>query len=256
MMKYPRKLIARLARFWVRNRDIKIIKGEGAGLRFNTGQASPAFAFGTNEQPVQAALAQHVKSGDVVYDIGANVGFFSVIAARLVGEQGAVYAFEPLPANAAQLRHNIDLNGFEQVHIFEYAVSNQSGQGELLIAANVGGSALSTADPPPDQTGIMPVEVVAIDDLIPAQVLRPPSAVKIDVEGAELDVLQGMRHTIEAHRPVIIYEVDAATQEYLQEKQSAIYDFLTETGYNLSELPASYGNSAWHVLHVIAIPSS
>jgi hypothetical protein len=77
------------------------------------GAPSPAYmsALGDYEMPVQRAIADNLDEGGICYDIGANVGFFSVFASR-VGAGGKVFAFEPEPGNAARLRHNIEMNGF------------------------------------------------------------------------------------------------------------------------------------------------
>lgn len=254
MVNYPRKFMGQMVHALVRNRNVRILKGAGAGLRFNAGASNPAYALGTNEAPVQSVLTEHLKPGDVFYDIGANVGFFSIIAARLVGDEGAVYAFEPLPDNVARLRENVALNAFAQIRIFDVAVSDHGGQGELLVAAFSGGSALATADAPPDQIGTLPVTIVAIDDVLTAERLCPPTLAKIDVEGAELDVLHGMRLTIERYRPLIICELDGPTLHEIDAKRYAVAAFLAALGYDLTELPTSYADGAWHVIHLLAAP--
>jgi len=77
-----------------------IASGPGKGLYFSAGPSNPEYESGDNEVPVQDALVAHTGDGAVVLDVGANVGFFSVIAAKLVGPTGKVVAFEPVPANA------------------------------------------------------------------------------------------------------------------------------------------------------------
>ncbi len=83
--------------------------------------------------------AQYLKPGDIFYDIGANVGFFTVVAAKLVGASGKVYAFEPEAVNAATLRHNAQINKFAHVTAIEKAVSRTTGQAELLLSDYCGG---------------------------------------------------------------------------------------------------------------------
>ena len=89
--------------------------GPGRGLRFDVGGGNPDFAAGTYEPPVQQALADCLKPGDVVLDVGANVGFIAVIAAKLVGPAGRVVAFEPVPENARLVRRNARLNGLSRL---------------------------------------------------------------------------------------------------------------------------------------------
>lgn len=87
----------------VRNQDGEIQQGVGRGLRFNTGKSIAGYLLGTAEPDMQAALKNLVRPGMSVYDLGANVGFLSMIAAHLVGPEGRVIVFEPLPANADRL---------------------------------------------------------------------------------------------------------------------------------------------------------
>ena len=244
----------RFARWWVRQRDVRIADGLGVGLRLNAGQSNPAYAYGTNELPVQRALAQFVRPGFVSYDIGANIGFFTSILCKLVGPTGQVVAFEPLPANAALVRRNLRLNAFENASVIEAAVSAHSGTAQLQVSAYSGGSALATATPPPDMTGLLPVKTVAIDDLVAQGQIKPPALIKIDVEGAEADVLHGLADTVRRHRPVIIYEVDDGSREALAVKQADCEQYLAGFGYTSMRLEDSYPDSGWLVANYLAVP--
>jgi len=234
-----------------------IVVGPGLGLHFDPGPSNPDYASGNNELPVQQALVDHLRAGSVFYDIGANVGFLTVLAARLVGQQGKVYAFEPVPSNAAYVRRNAEANHFEQVHVIEKAASNASGTGVLNLAKYSGGAALALAnvEAPPDADGTLQVEIVTIDGLIDQGVLRPPDVVKIDVEGAELEVLMGMEATLKQYRPVVIVELDGANASSLQRKQSTNEQWLSSHGYRVKELPDSYPGSDWLVKHIVATPA-
>jgi FkbM family methyltransferase len=230
------------------------VTGVGAGLRFNAAGSNPGYALGTNEPPVQEALANYLRAGDIFYDIGANVGFFTVIGAKLVGQTGHVYAFEPVPENAASIRRNIELNNFAHVTLFEKAVSHSTGKGELLLSHCSGGATLSSAGTSPDVKGTISIELISIDDLVAQQKIAPPAVVKIDVEGAELDVLQGMSQTIKKFKPVIIYEVDDEKEGPFQQKLKACDAFVQTFGYELTTLQDSYPKSGWKVGHTVAVP--
>lgn len=233
----------------------RMMVGIGRGLRFEAGPSNHAYASGDNELPVQEALARSVRAGSVFYDIGANVGFLTTIGAKLVGPTGKVYAFEPVPANAAYVRLNSKLNGFEQTVVFQQAVSAASGRSTLTLAAYSGGAALSNVPAPPDAVNSIEVPVVCVDDLVFAQSLPAPNVVKIDVEGAELDVLKGMNRTISEHHPVIIYEIDDAMRANFDDKYEACKEFLEERGYCVERLPDSYVDTTWIVGHAIAVPA-
>lgn len=243
-----------LMRLSVSDRDVEIVEGIGAGLKFNGGLGNADFALGKYEFPLQQTLASHLKPGGVFYDIGANIGFFSIIGAKLVGDTGKVYAFEPVPDNAAKIRHNARLNNFSQITVIEKAVSGSTGKGELLLTRNIGGHTLTSADRPPDVQSSMTVDLVSIDDLIARGELTPPTLVKVDVEGAELDVLQGMRQTLAQYQPLVVYEIDAKQEEAFERKQQAVADFLQSQSYQIQPIEKCYPGITWKVGHAIAFP--
>jgi FkbM family methyltransferase len=230
-----------------------ISTGVGIGLTFDAGPSNPRYGVGDNEIPVQEAIVAHLRPGDVLYDVGANVGFLTVIGARHVGPTGHVYAFEPVPDNADLVRRNAERNGLSNVTVVEKAVSDTSGRGELVLAEYSGGAALSTATRPPDATTTISVELVTIDDAV-STAMPPPALVKIDVEGAEIDVLRGMADTIRKHRPTIVCEIDDATQAAYDVKYRACVDFVLAAGYDVTPLEDSYPGGEWLVGHFVATP--
>lgn len=243
-----------IVRSWAQGRNLRIPTGAGAGLWFNAGHSNPAYTLGTNERPVQAALAEHLHAGDTFFDIGGNVGFFTVIGARLVGPAGHVYVFEPVPENAATIRRNLALNHFEHVTLFEKAVAQASGEAALHVSSYSGGAALASVGEPPELKETITVSLVSIDDLVAQQVVRPPTVVKIDVEGAELDVLRGMAHTLQTFKPVIIYEIDDGAEEPFRAKCDACARLLQAADYELTRLENSYTETDWIVGHFVATP--
>jgi FkbM family methyltransferase len=234
---------------------LTIRKGVGAGLKFDAPQADPGFRLGTYELPVQKALTRYLQPGAVFYDIGANVGFFSIIAAKLVGNTGRVYAFEPVPENVTTIQRNIELNCLTNVTVIDKAVSSSSGQAELLLAHHIGGAVLATAAMPPDLKGKMLVETVTIDALLERIPLKPPTIVKIDVEGAEIDVLSGMIQTIQTFKPVILYEVDDNDRSIFEHKSQELATLMASLDYRITGLEDSYPGSQWHVGHTVAVPN-
>ena len=232
----------------------RIQAGEASGLRLSLPQNFD-FIRGTTEPPMQECVATHLATGGVFYDIGANVGFFTLLAARRVGCDGAVYSFEPVHENAAAIRRNVGLNGLANVSVFEVALDELSRTGSLFITKWDGGASLSTAAV---ARGVSveqrAVEVMALDDLVAAEGLRPPSLVKIDVEGAELGVLRGMVRTIERFRPVLVYEVDDGEKAAFSRRWKALDDFVAALGYRVTHLEDSYANIHWYVGHSLGMP--
>lgn len=233
--------------------DVRTVGGGiGAGLRIVPLEGDREIVRGTYELPVQGALADLVREGAVVHDIGANIGFFTLLAARLSGPAGRVHAFEPVPRNAAAISRSARLSGLGQVVVHQVAVGAAGGQGCLNLARHIGGAMLSSVGAPPDQRGTVTVEVVAIDDLVASGEVPPPDVVKIDVEGAELDVIRGMTRTLHERRPVLICELDDARPEGLKRKAEVLAGVLTGLGYALERLPDSYPDAGWEVAHFVA----
>ncbi len=234
----------------------EIAAGHGAGLKIIPLKGDREIALGTYEAPVQQALIENVERGGVVYDIGANIGYFTMLAARRVGPAGQVYAFEPVARNAAAIERSARLNGFDAVEVFERAVGAAGGIAELNLARHIGGAMLASVGAPPDRSGSVDVEVVALDEFVDALGLRPPSLVKIDVEGAELDVLRGMTGTLKAQAPVLIVELDDATAAGLETKARELAALLAGLGYGLASLAPSYPAAGWSVAHFLAEPGA
>lgn len=230
----------------------EIDSGPGKGLRFDAGHGTKLFTAGEYERPVQEAAMSLVKPGDVCYDIGANLGFFTVLLGRLVENMGIVYAFEPVPANAAMIKRNARLNRLSNVKVLRVACSIQSGRSELLLADHVGGAVLKSAGVPPDLAGSLMVETSTVDALVASRQIKPPNFVKIDVEGAEMDVLKGMETVLRQWAPAVIIEVDDATRTECDAKLELCRTFLHDLRYRTQILPNSYVDGAWFVRHFVA----
>ena len=246
----------RVARWGLKGRDVTLRHGVGAGLKFNCGDSNPDGALGTYELPLQQALSDCLTPGNVFYDIGTNVGFFTILAANLVGPSGQIYSFEPAPSNVASIRHNIKLNDFSNITVIEKAVSESSGKGKLLLGKYCGGYTLSKSrsHSGAGTEGAIAVDLVSIDDLVKQGAIAPPTVVKIDVEGVEIEVLRGMSQTIQQFKPIIIYEIDDRVKESFNQKQEEADAFVRSLGYKITSLTDSYPEISWHVGHVIATP--
>lgn len=227
--------------------------GIGKGLKFDPCGGNPGYALGTSEPEEQALLAQTLAPGDVYYDIGANVGFFAVLGANLVGPTGRVYAFEPFPQSVAAVRRNAALNDFEQIEVIEAAVSDRGGRGSFVLNGTavefrLESSAIAKSD---DAGERINVEVVAVDELIAAGRLRPPRFVMIDVEGSEIDVLRGMANTLRTHRPTILCEVHWLGKSFLEICEQLI----VPAGYDVRRLDGAPMSDAPERYHALMLPN-
>jgi FkbM family methyltransferase len=196
----------------LRHREGRIRHGVGRGLRFNTGHSAVGFLLGTHDPDVQLALEQLLRPGGTVYDIGANVGFTAVLAARLVGPHGLVVCFEPLATNARQIEHNAALNHFDHVHVCQVALGKEDGEAEFVVSASPTWGRLASAGFTPDRAGTTRVPVRRLDTLAAEARLPAPDLIKMDVEGAEADVLAGARGLLAAARPLLVIETHGTNQ--------------------------------------------
>jgi FkbM family methyltransferase len=171
-----------------------------------------------------------VKPGATVLDIGANVGYFSLIAAHRVGAAGKVYAFEPGPDNFEVLKRNIEINRFENITAVRKAVGDQSKTVMLTLAED--SDQHSLFDPPHvAATGRIPVECIALDDFLEGKV---PDVIKLDVEGNELWALDGMQQAVANSRALtMIVEFNPACLHQAGVKAEALVSRLQELGFDL-----------------------
>jgi FkbM family methyltransferase len=225
-----RSAVARAVAAPLRSRELVIATGLAGGMKLAAGEFplqhvhARHLVRGTLEPPVQEALRRHAAPGAVVYDIGANLGFFSLLAARLVGPEGHVYAFDPAPANAAAIRANAAVNDLDRITVLELALGEAPGRAALSVSDDASWAFLERYAPDRARGATIEVEVTTVDRLVAGGTLAPPRLVKIDVEGAELDVLAGMAETIRHHSPVIVCEMHGRNAEFVRRMESLGYD--------------------------------
>jgi FkbM family methyltransferase len=208
----------------------RIRSGPAAGLHFRGGDTI-GYVLGVSEPALQRALSDHLHPGDVFYDVGAHAGFVTVLACRLVGPAGHVHCFEPVPANITSLRSNIDANAFQNATIHATALSDHDGSDRMRLTDRA-----ITAHLAPE--GDFIVRVSRCDSLA----LDPPAVVKIDVEGAESRVLDGMRQILDRQRPVVLVEVHHG-------QEAEVRRILEEFAYDITSLDEAGG-----MPHFLAIP--
>jgi FkbM family methyltransferase len=225
-------LFARLGGLGLQDRPVVIAGGEGRGLHIDIGRGEPAQAVGTHQVDAQRALAELVHDGDVVYDIGADAGFFTVIIARLVGPTGQVYAFEADPDRAALLRRNVQRNQLGNVLVTGRDASSASGFRAASPGGPVGERPAGGDEPRRGGCGLHgAVETVALNEFIDHPGVRPPDVVRVDVTDG-LDALHGMTALLQRTVPTLLIGVPAQPGVPLPDERLAA--FLTEFGYELA----------------------
>ena len=150
-------------------------------------------------------LQDRIHPGQVLFDIGANFGLYSLPLGSLAGSDGKVLAFEPLPANLALLKRNIALNPGLKIEVVPAAVSNSAAPFAEFYSDTTSSSVTASLRSRSGQRTCR-VANVRLDDFCAGRGLRP-SFIKIDVEGAEMDVLHGARSLLETDHPLLLVEV-------------------------------------------------
>lgn len=189
-------------------------------------------AFGTYERDTVKVLQRLVKPGMTVVDVGACVGFYTLLTARLVGPNGRVYAFEPNPRVFALLCRNIEENRYQGVvRPIPKAVSNRKGWIQLYIPRHTDEASLYSEDP----TGAESVEVetIVLGEFFAEEGWPEVHIIKIDVEGAEVEVLEGMRELVRKN-PALKLIVEFAPEVQIRSVGDCekLFDSLADLGFH------------------------
>jgi FkbM family methyltransferase len=197
------------------------------------------------EPGVSSFLASVLQPGDTVVDVGADIGYYSLLAARVVGPTGRVFAFEPEPSTYRRLRDHLVHNGLREVQSFNVALGSAPGDGQLVLASEDEGcdATWEVTRQQPSAGGRergrrLPVEVVVLDHVLAG--LPPgqgPRLIRIDAEGMEYEILKGALRTILGHAvPYIICEVDRLGLERMGANEARLREFMRLIGYQVSLL--------------------
>ncbi len=186
------------------------------------------FIKGTYEPKNVQAIQNTVQENDIAYDVGAHVGYFSVLMGDIVGSGGRVIAFEPRGLNLGYLQRHVSVNNCDNIKIVSKALGDHSGHAKLETRTGSGTGYVS-------DTGDEDIEITSIDELVESGALPPPTFLKIDVEGGEMAVLRGARKVIESQRPRMILathgdEIDAECRALLTEWDYDMQDIDHESG--------------------------
>ncbi len=187
------------------------------------------------DERAEADLVQNLlQAGEVFWDVGANIGFFTLLAATVLNHTGEVAAFEPGHQAYRRLERNLSLNPYKNISLHQVAVSDREGEAVLHLAADLadGRASLYASGPgEADQTLEQPCHTVSLDDYGERLGLRSPHFMKIDVEGAEPLVLRGARKILERDCPLLLVEMKETALSAGGSSREEIRDFLNGCGY-------------------------
>lgn len=217
--------------------EVRVAAGELAGARLVLDLRSEKDLWlGTYEPDLQACLRAFVRSGSTAYDLGANLGYVTLLLARAVGHTGRVLAFEPLPANLERLRTHLALNGCESwVQVVPAAVGERTGRARFWLHASKSmGKLDGSAGRDQPYPHAIDVEAVDLDTFVYARANPAPDLVKMDLEGGEVLAFAGMRRVLRDARPTLLVELHGP------EAIAAAWEVLPAAGYRIHQMRRGY----------------
>ena len=217
---------------------LPVMQGRLRGKKWIVGSSNHGCWLGSYEYDKRILFERTVTENAVVFDLGAHVGFYTLLASVLVGPGGRVFAFEPFPANLVYLKAHLRLNNADNVTVVEAAVSDKCG-----TAFFAEGPTRSMGHISPN--GRLQVETVAMDELVAKGELPAPDYIKIDIEGGETLALSGAQSVLARSHPTIFLATHGSSihQECCRLLRSLDYELRPIDGMNLvssSEILATY----------------
>jgi len=221
------------------------------------GVSARLITLGVFEPLEMNTLSSVIKKGNVVIDVGANIGLYTLLAADLVGPEGRVFAFEPVPRNLRLLRKSIDSNGYKNATVVPLAASDRCGTVKFVVDdQNWGSDRMATPD---ESSQSIDVQTTTLDKYF-ANSGYSVDLLKIDAEGAEPAILDGARELLAAnpdiailteYNPKLIQQLGYSPEEYLQKLAAMGFQFtcLDEVTQSTELLPGNViGQFTQHLL--------
>jgi FkbM family methyltransferase len=219
--------------------EVKIAAGGLAGMRLLVDlQTEKDYWLGTYEPDLQVAILDLVNPEMVAYDLGANIGYMTLLLAKAVGTNGLVVAIEAFPENARRLAANIALNQMqERVRVIEAAVSDRSAPVQFRVGPSGKMGKIEGSGGRQDTTKAESINVqgYSLDDFVYRDDQPVPDVIKMDIEGGEVMAIPGMRRVLTQARPLVLLELHGS------ESARVAWSELRAAGYRLCYLKQGYG---------------
>lgn len=203
--------------------------------------------IGTYEMAVQECLVRELKLGNVFYDVGANTGFFSLLGSKCVGAKGCVFAFEPLPENIKATKNQFEVNQVSNCMLAEVALSDHNGEIELFEGGDTSTATLKARTNANGNSHI--VKTITLNEF--AKTARLPDFIKMDIEGAEILVLQKADEILSGANPPKLL-IEFHSEDLKRQGQS----LLSKYGYRFFTLDGKMVDSGPLPHHVLAVSDS
>lgn len=195
--------------------------------------------FGSYAPLVIAAMKRYLRRGDVFLDVGANIGYLTAVAAGFVGVQGQVHAFEPVPAYFERLERLAELNPRHTIIANSCGAGESSGLCTIYVTREPGQNTMVAAyKKAPEIDSTLDVPVIRLDTYIAARRIARVALIKIDAEGFELPILQGLQGYLATttHRPAIICEIAPRAYPLMGKKLADLKQYMGKFNYSAYDL--------------------
>jgi FkbM family methyltransferase len=190
------------------------------------------FFLGRYESFCTETVSRYIKKGDVCLDVGANIGWFTTLFAKLCGTNGEVHAFEPVPKTFADLQRNVALNGKPpNVFLNSFGLGDVEKESEIHLFSNLPNGHASLAAKPNQKSETVPILIKTLDSYLAGRNIGQVDFIKVDVEGAEQMFLRGGRSIFQQKKPPVIFmEMALENTKEFGYKPNDIISFIKENG--------------------------
>jgi len=205
------------------------------------------YFFGIWEPVITRYFKSTLSKGDIVIDVGANIGYFTCLSSKLVGETGSVHAIEASPSIFGLLRQNVNLNNISNTNLYNHAVFNKSSNLKLFKskADNIGATSLFERDDVSSKFETV-IKSDKLSDIVGMEVLKKANLIKIDIEGAEWFAIDGIKDVISEVKADWLVEIDP---KEIEKRGGNLHDMMAvfyENGFSAYQIDNIYDVS-WYM---------
>ncbi len=206
------------------------------GLKFplcvdtNSNVGYRLFYYSEFEPGETRVIGSILSAGDVFVDVGANVGYYTVLGAKLVGLNGEVHAFEPSPDSIELLKKSVEASGLSNIFVNEIGLFDRKAELPIFLSSkNIGSNSFAEVA---EQKGSAPAKVITLDAYVKEHKLDRIDVIKMDIESAEFAALQGMKETLQKFHPKMLIEINPERLAAMGSSAEELMKLLESFGYS------------------------